>query len=126
MLQMLSDLSFTWRVMGGSGRLHWVGYNLLASLIVVVWVSGFIIVESWFRRSIDEIRIRRARAEIGSPMPVEAPKNGLMKFLQGLGLELLSRRVLIALGILLFLVALRFLCQQLLFRLAVQSIQQLS
>jgi hypothetical protein len=126
MLQMLSDLSFTWRVMGGSARLHWVGYNLLASLIVVVWVSSFIILESWFRGGIDEIRLRRARAEIRSPIPEKQPENKLMKGLQRLGLEILSRRILIALGILISLVALRFLCQQLLFYLAAQSLQQFS
>jgi hypothetical protein len=112
--------------MGGSGRLHWVGYQILTSLIVVLGVSGFIIAESWFRRSIDEIRIRRARAEIGSPMQIETPNNRVMKLLQKLGLEVLSRRVLIALGILIFLVALRFLCREFLFYLATQSIQQLS
>jgi hypothetical protein len=123
MLQMLSDLSFAWRVMEGSGRLHWVGYNLLASLIVVLWVSGFIIAENWFRVSVDEIRMRRARAEIGSPIPEKQPENKVMKLLQSLGLEFLSRRVLIAVGVLIFLVALRFLCQQLLFSLAARSIQ---
>src|SRR5688500_13432119 len=118
MLLMLSDLSFTWRVMGGNPRIHRVGYYLLTSVIVVLWVSGFIVIENWFRRSIDEIRIRRARAEIGSPVPDKPPENKLMKGLQRLGLESLSRRILIALGLLISLVALRFLCQQLMFYLA--------
>jgi hypothetical protein len=126
MLLMLSDLSFTWRVMGGNPRIHRAGYYLLTSVIVVLWVSAFVVIENWFRVSVDEIRVRRARAEIGSPDPEKLPENKLMKLLQGLGLEPLSRRILIALGILVSLVALRFLCQQLLFYLAAQSLQQLS
>jgi hypothetical protein len=126
MLLMLSDLSFAWRVMGGDLRLHRVGYYLLTSVIVVIWVSVFIAMESWFRVSVDEVRVRRARAEIGSPDPEKPPANRLMEVLQSLGLAPLSRRILIALGILVSLVALRFLCQQLLFYLAARSLQQLS
>ena len=126
MLLILSDLSFAWRIMGGDPRLHRVGYYFLASVIVVLWVSSFIVIENWFRAGVDEIRVRRARAEIGSPIPEKQPENKLLKGLQRLGLESLSRRILIALGILVSLVALRFLCQQLMFYLAAQSLQQLS
>jgi hypothetical protein len=126
MLLMLSDLSFAWRIMGGDPRIHRVGYYFLASVIVVLWVSSFIVIENWLRVGVDEIRIRRARAEIGSPIPEKPPENKLMKSLQRLGLESLSRRILIALGILIFLVALRFLCQQLIFYLAARSLQQLN
>lgn len=123
MLQILSDVSFTWVIMGGNPRVHRVGYYILVSLIVVLWVSGVIFAETWFREGVDEIRMRRARAELGSPAPADAlPDNKLLRLLRGWGLDTLARRVLIALGILLFLVVLRFLGQQALFSIAAQSI----
>jgi hypothetical protein len=123
MLMMLSDVSFAWLIMGGSPRVHRVGYYILVSLIIVVWVSGFIMAESWFRVSVDEVRIRRARAELGSPAREAPPRNRLMGVLREWGLDILARRVFIALAILLFLVGLRFLAQQVLFSLAAQSMQ---
>ena len=113
MLYLLSDFSLSWVIMGGSHRLHRVLYYAFGTLIALVWLGGTLSAEGWFRSSIDNVRLRRARAEIDdSVSPAGAPKSRLLRALQKLGLDLLFPRVVIAAGILFDLMLATFVLRQ--------------
>jgi hypothetical protein len=115
LLQMLAIFSFFWLVSGGNVRVHQAGYYFLTTVIIVVWLAAVIAMEEWFRASVDQVRLRRARATSASSRARPLPENRFRLALYRLGLDLLFPRVLIGLAIGLALVGLRAYFQQLLF-----------
>ena len=109
MLQILSTFSFNWLIMGGNVRIHQVGYYLVTTIIIIVWLSGTLFAEDKFRSSIDIIRVRRGKIERSSK---NRPSHSLVRLLERLGLDVLVPRVLIALAILLNLIVLNYLFRQ--------------
>jgi hypothetical protein len=93
-------INVMWPVLGGS---RWVLRALDRFALVflgLIWLVYSIFTEQFFRTAITDVRERRLKARVDpSPNPPPAPKNRLMIHLRKIGLDILARRVVYAIGI---------------------------
>jgi hypothetical protein len=93
-------LNVMWPALGGS---RWVLRAIDRFALVflgLVWLVYSIFMEQFLRMSITEVRERRLKARVDpSPNPPPEPKTALMRHLRQIGLDILARRVLYAIGI---------------------------
>ena len=93
-------LNVMWPAIGGN---RWVMRAIDRFALVflgLVWLVYSIFTEQFFRMSITEVRERRLKARVDpSPNPPPMPKTALMKHLRKIGLDILSLRVVSAIGI---------------------------
>jgi hypothetical protein len=92
LMQLITNLSFYWRVSGGSMPLHHVGYYFISFVFAVSWVVGILITEASFRKSIDAVRMRRARTSPG-PALTQEPPNKMAGWLRQAGLDVFAPRL---------------------------------
>jgi hypothetical protein len=93
-------LNVMWPAIGGN---RWVMRAIDRFALVflgLVWLVYSILTEQLFRSAITEVRERRLKARVDpSPNPVPEPTSALMRHLRQIGLDLLARRVVYAIGI---------------------------
>jgi hypothetical protein len=93
-------LNVMWPVLGGS---RWVLRAIDRFALVflgLVWLVYSIFMEQFLRMAITEVRERRLKARVDpSPNPPPEPKSALMRHLRKIGLDILARRVVYAIGI---------------------------
>jgi len=66
----------------------------------LIWLVYSIFAEQFFRMAITDVRLRRLKARVDpSPNPPPEPKTAIMRHLKKIGLDILARRVLYAIGI---------------------------
>jgi hypothetical protein len=113
-------LNVAWPVMVGTeARARWAlraidRFSLV--LLGLVWLVYVIFVEQYYRSSITEVRTRRySKQTRPTPRAEPAPKNGLMRFLRRLGLDILARRLVPTMGIPLAVLGVSYLIYQLSF-----------
>jgi hypothetical protein len=93
-------INVMWPALGGS---RWVlravdRFSLV--FLGLVWLVYSIFTEQFFRTAITDVRLRRLKDRVDpSPNPPPEPKIALMKHLRKIGLDLLARRVVSAIGI---------------------------
>jgi hypothetical protein len=69
-------------------------------LLGLVWLVYVIFVEQHYRSSITEARTRRYKEQARlTPQTEPTQKNGLIRFLRRLGLDILARRLVLTMGI---------------------------
>jgi hypothetical protein len=93
-------LNVMWPAVGGN---RWVMRAIDRFALVflgLVWLVYSILTEQLFRSAITEVRVRRLKARVDpSPNPPPEPKSAFMKHLRKIGLDILARRVVYAIGI---------------------------
>ena len=92
---MISNFSLYWRISGGDVSVHHAAYYFLTFVFAVIWMTGVLITEASFRKSIDAVRIRRARTTPESTQTKQTP-NKVMRWLRKLGLDIFAPRLVMA------------------------------
>jgi len=93
-------INVMWPAIGGN---RWVMRAIDRFALVflgLVWLVYSILTEQLFRTAITEVRQRRLKARVDpSPNPPIEPQNKFMQHLKKIGLDILARRVVYAIGI---------------------------
>ena len=93
-------INIMWPAIGGN---RWVMRAIDRFALVflgLVWLVYSIFTEQFFRLAITDVRMRRLKARVDpSPNPPPEPKSALMRHLRKIGLDILARRVVFAIGI---------------------------
>ena len=93
-------INVLWPAIGGN---RWVMRAIDRFSLVflgLVWLVFSIFSEQFFRTAITDVRERRLKARVDpSPNPPPVPKSAVMKHLRRIGLDILARRVMYAIGI---------------------------
>jgi len=93
-------LNVMWPALGGSRWVLRAVDRLALVFLGLVWLVYMIFMEQFLRMAITEMRERRLKARVDpSPNPPPEPKTELMRHLRKIGLDILARRVVYAIGI---------------------------
>ena len=93
-------INVMWPVLGGSRWVLRAVDRFALVFLGLVWLVYSIFTEQFFRMAITEVRLRRLKARVNpSPTPLPEPKSALLGHLRKIGLDILARRVVTAIGI---------------------------
>ena len=93
-------LNVMWPALGGSRWVLRAVDRFTLVFLGLVWLVYSIFMEQFLRMAITEVRERRLKARVNpSPNPPPEPKTALMKHLRQIGLDILARRVMYAIGL---------------------------
>jgi hypothetical protein len=89
-----------WPAIGGSPYAMRAVDRFPLVFMGLVWLVNSIFTEHLLRSAITDVRVRRFKARIdpGATLPPE-PKSALMRHLRKIGLDILARRVVFAIGV---------------------------
>ena len=93
-------LNVMWPALGGNRWAMRAIDRFALVFLGLVWLVFSIFTEQFFRLAITGVRERRLKARVDpSPNPPPMPKSALMKHLRKIGLDILAKRVVYAIGI---------------------------
>jgi hypothetical protein len=93
-------INVMWPALGGNRWAMRAIDRFALVFLGLVWLVYSIATEHSFRSAITEVRQRRLKARVDpSPNPAPEPQSSMMRHLRSIGLDLLTRRVALAIGV---------------------------